>query len=251
MINRLTGLGLAALLGVSVTVAAAFIASAAPNVGNEPGTHLVIREVQIDFTLGAEIIFIRVDNFDLASADDLVVRLGDIGDISGQCGIVPDPAVIVACDFSTDGLPGDGDYLLTVATSSGNSESATYDLTIGAVGPEGPQGPAGEKGDPAALGFYARTTGPTTLGTETTTGSATCDSGDSATGGGYRLVDELGNPPADNPAFVSSSEPNPPGSVNPDGWLVRAFAAGVSPLVSLYVSVMCAVLDTSIPTIPS
>lgn len=147
MLRHLTGISFAALLSLSVAIIGASVAHAAPKFKEEPGGHLVISEVFVDF--GTEDILITVENFDITNSDDLVVTLGDLGDlgdINVPCDLIPDPAFIIKCDFNAVGLPEDGDYLLTVATSGGQSEVASYDLTIGAVGPEGPQGPAGPTG---------------------------------------------------------------------------------------------------------
>ena len=158
-----------------------------------------------------------------------------------------------SCDFSAVGLPDDGDYLLSIATAGGQSQVATYGLTIGTVGPVGPQGPTGETGPlgpRGVLGFYSRTTGPFTLGIEPQSHTAECQVGDVVTGGGYRLQDDQGIPPQDNPTFVFTSEPFPGDTADPAGWVVTAWAPGVLPSVSLYVAIVCADIDTSIPPIP-
>lgn len=259
MLNRLIGTGFAALLSLSVPIIGNSVAHAAPKVGEEPGSHLIIREVHVDFTLGEEGIFITVENFDIANMEDLVVTLGDLGDLGDigvPCGLEPDPDVIINCDFSGDGLPDDGDYLLSVATSGGNKEVATYDLTIGAVGPEGLQGPVGEPGapgtKPSIVGFYAQTSDPVELVTGGDnvphTKTVECLPGDVVTGGGYRLENSEGTPPLTNPTWVFTSEPSPAEAANPTGWTVTAWAPGTFPSVSLYVTTLCA--DIIIPTIP-
>lgn len=59
---------------------------------------------------------------------------------------------MIHCDFSTTALPPDGDYLLTVSTGNGQSQSDEYDLTIGGVGPKGDRGDQGQRGDQGAQG---------------------------------------------------------------------------------------------------
>jgi len=96
--------------------------------GQQPGGHLRIDEVLVDFTL--ETITITGEDFDFGGY--LEVTLGQVpGDITGLC--TPFPTTTIVCDFSGPGLPLDGDYLLTVATGVGQSQSDEYDLTIGAA----------------------------------------------------------------------------------------------------------------------
>ncbi len=149
MINslRATAALLAAII-LSMTLAAGSAVLAAPAEGQQPGGHLKISEVFVDF--GVETILITGEDFDFGPGP-LIVTLGDagnVGDISAICAddLVSVPQTIT-CDFSADGgLPVDGDYLLTVATGAGQSQSDEYDLTIGAVGAVGPEGPQGEQG---------------------------------------------------------------------------------------------------------
>jgi len=122
--------------------------------GQQPGGHLRIDEVFVDFD--SETITIIGEDFDFGGF--LEVTLGEalVGDITILC--TPNFVLIpqtITCDFSAPigtGLPADGDYLLTVATGAGQSQSDEYDLTIGAVGPPGPEGPRGPKGDDGAPG---------------------------------------------------------------------------------------------------
>ena len=104
---------------------------------NQPGHHLEITEVFVDF--GAEAIVITGEDFDFGPGP-LLVLLGDVGNpaagnITATCvaNLVTVPQEIV-CDFSGAGLPPDGDYLLAVSTGQGQSTSSEHDLTIGAVG---------------------------------------------------------------------------------------------------------------------
>jgi hypothetical protein len=128
-------------------------ALAADSVGQKPGGHLKITEVAVDFL--SDTMVITGESFDFG--EPLQVMLGDagnVGDISDFCtaDFAAEPQTIL-CDLSlAGGLPSDGDYLLTVATGSGQSQSDQYDLTIGAVGPQGEKGEKGDKGDTGAQG---------------------------------------------------------------------------------------------------
>jgi cysteine-rich repeat protein len=116
----------------------------------QPGFHLEIYEVFVDFD--SSLIVITGQDFDFGPGP-LQVALGDLdnpaaGDISSLC--VADLSTVpqtIECDLSVRGLPPDGDYLLSVSTGTGQSMSAEYDLTIGAMGPTGPQGEKGDTGD--------------------------------------------------------------------------------------------------------
>jgi cysteine-rich repeat protein len=104
--------------------------------GEQPGKHLKTTEVLVNSD--DETITIILEDLDFGPGP-LVVRLGDeaiFGDITAACAedLVSTPQTII-CDFSAagldTGLPPDGDYLLTVATGDGQSQSDEYDLTIG------------------------------------------------------------------------------------------------------------------------
>lgn len=131
---RLVRAGLVATASIVVT-AAAF---AAPAQG--PGGHLQITAVVVDDV--ADTLTISGTDFDFGRGSE--VRLGGVlktdscTRVSGE---------LITCDLSAAGLPAPGDYLLTVATGSGQSQSDEYDLTIGGVGPAGPPGPPGAPGD--------------------------------------------------------------------------------------------------------
>ncbi len=122
--------------------------------GQQPGGHIRIDEVFVDFNL--ETITIKGEDFDFGGF--LEVTLGEalVGDITSLC--TPDFVSIpqnITCDFSVNnggtGLPPDGDYLLTVATGAGQSQSDEYDLTIGGRRLAGTTCPPGE----ALVGFDA------------------------------------------------------------------------------------------------
>jgi len=121
-------------------------ALAAPPEGQQPGGHLRITEVLVDFN--AETLAVTGEDFDFNNISKLHITLGEFGDITALCVNPPVPtASHIVCDFfGVGGLPEDGDYLLTVATGNGQSQSDEYDLTIGAAGARGEQGPKGEIG---------------------------------------------------------------------------------------------------------
>jgi hypothetical protein len=109
-----------------------------------------IREVFVDFT--NESITIEAEGFN--TTGPVQVSLGLVGNISNLCiaDLVSNPQSMV-CNFSSAGLPSDGDYLLSVTTGTGNqSRTDTYDLSIGAIGPIGPTGPQGPQGPIGATG---------------------------------------------------------------------------------------------------
>jgi hypothetical protein len=115
-----------------------------------PQLPATIREVFVDFT--NERITIEGDGFNTAGPTQ--VNLGLLGNVSSLCvaDLVSNPQSIV-CNFSSAGLPPDGDYLLSVTTGTGNqSRSDTYDLSIGAIGPTGATGPQGPQGPTGATG---------------------------------------------------------------------------------------------------
>ena len=149
-------------LGIGIQVAAVTFAGAlvagsaalaAPPNGQQPGGHLVVTEVSVDF--GYDTITITGENFDFNKLSDLQVTLGEWGDITALC-VSPtsvDPTgTTIVCDFSSPGLPDEGDYLVTVSTGTGQSQSDEYDVTIGAVGPQGEPGATGPQGNPGATG---------------------------------------------------------------------------------------------------
>jgi hypothetical protein len=108
-----------------------------------PILQLRIDEVFVDF--GADTITVRGQNFNNGST--LTVSLGSFGDVTNTCvaNFLQPPHTIV-CNFSSGGLPDDGDYLLRVAAGPFPTQTDEYDLTIGAVGPQGPAGPQGPQG---------------------------------------------------------------------------------------------------------
>ena len=96
-----------------LVVGVATAAWAAPPKGQQPGGHLRITEVLVDF--GLESITIVVEDLDFGPGP-FEVTLGDaefIGDITSLCteNLASTPQTM-ACDFSTTGLPAYGDYLL-------------------------------------------------------------------------------------------------------------------------------------------
>ena len=110
----------------------------------------MIKETAIDFSL--EEILVLVDGLDLAPGP-LLVTLGDLGDITILCteDLLATPPTVV-CDFSSGGLPVDGDYLLGIASGGNNKYADLFDMTIVAAGPTGPEGPTGPQGDPGIQG---------------------------------------------------------------------------------------------------
>jgi hypothetical protein len=116
-------------------------------VANPPEGHLNIDQVMVDDPDDPTSITIIGSDF-LFGPGSPTVTLGWYVDpliIDGD----PTNEEIVA--LLPDGiLP--GDYLLIVATGTGQSQSDEYDLTIGAAGPQGPQGEKGDQGDPGPAG---------------------------------------------------------------------------------------------------
>ncbi len=135
---------------VAGMLAAGVGALAAADAWAAPGVPLTISEVFVDFT--NDTIAITGEGFDIGSGP-VTVTLGDPDLIAaGSIVCTPDFGAspqTIGCDFFAPGLPPDGDYLLTVATGAGQSQSDEYDLTVGAVGPRGPKG---DKGDTGATG---------------------------------------------------------------------------------------------------
>jgi hypothetical protein len=109
-----------------------------------------IQEVFVDFS--NQSITIEANGFN--TTGPVLVSLGLVGNISSRCtaDLVSNPQSIL-CNFSSGGLPPDGDYLLSLTTGTGNqSRNDTYDLSIGAIGPVGPTGPQGPQGATGATG---------------------------------------------------------------------------------------------------
>ncbi len=153
-----------ALTTIVVALAMTTVAWAAPPNGQQPGGHLRIAEVLVDFDLESMTIVMEDLDFGPGPVEVTFGDAGDIGDISDLCieSLLTSPQTI-DCDFSTDGLPADGDYLVTVSTGAGQSQSDEYDLTIGAVGPQGDKGAKGDTGETGATGLdgVSGPTGPT------------------------------------------------------------------------------------------
>ena len=125
---------------------------AVPSNGQEPGGHLIISNVFVDFD--RSLIIIVGASFDFGKPLKIMLGAPDnMGDITSLCtphfSSVPET---IMCDFSADALPSAGDYRLIVSTGNGQSQADQYDLTIGAVGPAGPRGPQGLQGDTGPQG---------------------------------------------------------------------------------------------------
>lgn len=135
------------LTGIALLATAT--AWAAPPSGAKSNNHLLIVGALADF--GADALYIVGQGFDAGRS--LSVGLGATGDISSLCAadLGASPQVIT-CDFSLEGMPSAGDYLLTVATGGGASQYDEYDLTIGAVGSQGEPGPIGPQGEQGIVG---------------------------------------------------------------------------------------------------
>jgi hypothetical protein len=112
-----------------------------------PGGHLNISQVLVDNPNDPTSITIVGTDF-IFGPEAPTVTLGEYMDPLVIVG-VPTNETIVAL------LPENivaGDYLLTVATGTGQSQTDEYDLTIGAVGPQGPQGERGPQGEQGSQG---------------------------------------------------------------------------------------------------
>ena len=136
--RRLTGF----LLLVATVLGSATLAQSSPK-PLPPGQHLDISAVLVEYG-PPDSIFIFGENFDFGGP--LEVTFGSLGalEITGAS-----PTIIVArCPPDAGGVPlcVEGDYLLTVSTGTGQSQSDEYDLTIGAIGPRGPVGDVGPVG---------------------------------------------------------------------------------------------------------
>ena len=124
-------------------------ASVAPATAELPGGHLEVEEVLV--SIGAPDTTLTINGHDFGFGGPLEVTLAGIS------------ATIVSADDSQivasvpSALFPAGDYLLTVATGDGQSQSDEYDLTLGAVGPEGPQGPPGPEGPEGPQGPQGET----------------------------------------------------------------------------------------------
>ena len=116
--------------------------SAAP-----PGGHLNISQVLVDDPNDPTSITIVGTDF-LFGPDAPIVTLGEYVD---PLDIVGDPTNEEIVALLPESIIA-GDYLLTVATGTGQSQNDEYDLTIGAVGPKGPQGEQGPEGPQGAPG---------------------------------------------------------------------------------------------------
>jgi len=125
-------------LALATVLAAAGHEAAAKN-EQGPGGHLVIQSVLVDDATQQ----IGIAGEELDVGPGFAVHLGG-SDLTGLCTLVS--STFILCDLSGPGLPAAGDYLLTVAAGTGQSQSDEYDLTIGAVGPQGPAGPPGPTG---------------------------------------------------------------------------------------------------------
>lgn len=107
---------LAKLLFVSSMLSLSSSLLAAPPRGQQPGGHLRITEVFVDFS--SDTITITGEDFDFGGP--LEITLGEVGDISADCTELD--AQTISCNLSASGIPADGDYLLTVATGAGQSQ---------------------------------------------------------------------------------------------------------------------------------
>ena len=110
---------------------------------NPPGGHLNITEVSVVFG-PPDLIVIKGEDFDFGSPLD--VTLGEFGSLF----ILAASGTEITAELPA-GIP-DGDYLLTVFTGNGQSQSDEYDLTVGAVGPKGDEGDKGDQGDQGPTG---------------------------------------------------------------------------------------------------
>ncbi len=159
------------LLALVILLSSPALAAGQRPGGQQPGGHLRIDEVFVNFAWNTITIF--GEDFDFGGVLEVTLGLGDITDLC-----TPFPTTTIMCDFSGPGLPLPGDYLLTVATGVGQSQSDEYDLTIGAVGPQGIQGIQGDKGAKGDQGIQG-------------------DKGDKGDQGNPGLPGEPGSPGAD------------------------------------------------------
>jgi hypothetical protein len=108
----------------------------------------------------------------------------------------------------------------------------------GPEGPQGPQGPQGEQGPPGYFEFYVRSGKKLALPQGGHHVRVLCDTGDRATGGGYRLMSGIPNNPdaivvIDNPYSEYID-----GAMRATGWDVAIYNRGTAP-VDLYAEVVC------------
>jgi hypothetical protein len=94
-----------------------------------PGGHLNITEVFVDFDNNE--LVITGEDFGFGPGPT-VVTLGEVGDLTISSEM--DTEIVAALPA---GGVADGDYLLTVSRSNGQSQNDEYDLTIGADGAAG------------------------------------------------------------------------------------------------------------------
>ena len=201
------------VLTLSMTVFTSDTWAASPK-GQQPGAHLKITEIVVDFD--AETITIVVEDLD-SGPEPLEVMLGDasnVGDISTLCDedLLSVPQTIT-CDFSSDGgLPADGDYLVTVTIGAGQSHSDEYDLTIRAV----------RTGIP---GYELVISDPATCSTnQTCIARAECPPGKVVIGGGHNAA--LSN----KDQFTSESHPTGGAAGGRQGWRADVFHGTVTNL---------------------
>jgi len=114
-------------------------------------------------------------NFD--NGTEPVVTLGLLGeaDLDSYTGSQ------IILDFSSGGLPADGDYRVVVTTGRGNDRTDTYDLTIGAA-----QGDGGL--DVATVQSCTTVPSGTWVPTQSKSANATCSSSRFPIAGGCRIV---------------------------------------------------------------
>ena len=106
-----------------------------------PGGHLNISQVLVDDPNDPTSITIVGTDF-LFGPEAPTVTLGEYVDPLEIVGVPTNDTIVASLPENLVA----GDYLLTVATGTGQSQNDEYDLTIGAVGPRGPQGEQGPEG---------------------------------------------------------------------------------------------------------
>ncbi len=110
---------------IAFTLGLVLIGAAALAAPKPPGQHLNVTEVTADIDAGT--LTIVGEDFDFGPGP-LVVTLGEYGLLT----INFDDATLIDALLPVGIVA--GDYLLTVSTGKGQSQSDEYDLTIGAVG---------------------------------------------------------------------------------------------------------------------
>ena len=210
---------------IKLTLFLALIGTAALAAPKPPGQHLNVTEVTAD--IGAGTLTITGEDFNVGPGP-LDVALGEFGSLA----ITFSGATLIDALLPV-GIPA-GDYLLTVSTGNGQSQSDEYDLTIGAVGPEGPTGPPGVSG----YQVVTNTSADNTVAYKTV--SVACPAGKVLLGGGAGIFWGLGggvvNPNTTLvPKLVSSFRF---GGANT--WLAEAQGIGVSSAWRLEVQAFCA-----------